>query len=153
MNVCSLTRLSFFFFWDLIRDFSDRDPWSDFRFSLTYSSLSESRHSSAWSFVSKPSFRIINLNKFCFCKIWLRSRLVERSCFLSPFDFRCFVRFESFCELEFLSWTFWLDHLFEFYLCIRWVLIVCLLFVCEDHPDCAACYFGTLGLADHEQGK
>ena len=47
--------------------------------------------------------------------------------------FRCFVRFVSFCKPEFLSWTFWLDLLFEFYLCIWWVLIVCL-FVCDRVP-------------------
>ena len=32
-------RSSFFFFSDLIRDFSDRDSWSDFRFSLTFRSF------------------------------------------------------------------------------------------------------------------
>ena len=36
MNVRSLTRSSFFFFSDLIRDFSDRDSWSDFLFSITF---------------------------------------------------------------------------------------------------------------------
>ena len=39
MNVRSLTRSSFFFFSDLIRDFSDRDFWSDFRFSITFRSF------------------------------------------------------------------------------------------------------------------
>ena len=36
-------RLSFFFFSDLIRDFFDRDSWSDFRFSLTFRSFVEIR--------------------------------------------------------------------------------------------------------------
>ena len=53
--------------------------------------------------------------------------------FLLPLVFCCFVWFDSFCQPEFLSWTFWLNLLFEFYLCISWVLIVCL-FVCDRVP-------------------
>ena len=41
MNVRLLYRSSFFFFSDLIRDFPDRDSWSDFRFSLTFRSFIE----------------------------------------------------------------------------------------------------------------
>ena len=39
MNVRSLTRSSFFFFSDLIRDFSDRDSRFDFRSSITFCSF------------------------------------------------------------------------------------------------------------------
>ena len=39
MNVHSLICSSIFFFLDLFRDFSDRDFWSDFRFSITFRSF------------------------------------------------------------------------------------------------------------------
>ena len=108
---------------------------SDPIFVLVYllARLSESGDSSAWSFVSKPPFQIINLNKFCYGKIWPSFNLLEPSCFLPPFVFRFFVRFVFSLQPEFLSWTFWFDFLFEFYLCIRWVLIV-FLFVCDRVP-------------------
>ena len=66
-------------------------------------------------------------------KLEWKIQISKRSFFLSPFDFRCFFRVDSFCKPDFLSWTFWLDLSFEFYLCIRLVLILCL-FVCDRVP-------------------
>ena len=114
--------------------FSDRDSWSDFRFSITFRSFIGIRRFKRLEFCLETLYPFNQLKQvFATVKNCLRSRLVERSCFLSPFDFRCFIRFDSFCKPEFLSWTFWLDLLFEFYPCIRWVLIVCL-FVCDRVP-------------------
>ena len=51
-------RSSFFFFSDLIRDFSDRDSWSDFRFSITFRSFIGIRQFQA------PGFRLETLFPF-----------------------------------------------------------------------------------------
>ena len=113
----------------------DRDFWSDFRFSISFRTFIGIRRFKRLEFRLETLFPFNQLKQvFATVKFWPSFNLLEPSCFLPPFGFPSSVRFVLSLQPEFLSWTFWFDLLFEFYLCIRWVLIVCLLFVCDRLP-------------------
>ena len=140
-----------FFSSDLFRD---RDLRSDLRSSLSSRSFIGIRWFKRLEFRLETAVPFNQLEQaFAPIKIRPSFNLLEPSCFLPPFVFRFFVRFVLSLQPEFLSWTFWFVLLFEFYQCISEYLLCACCLSAIDYPDCAACYFETLGLADHQQGK
>ena len=130
----------------------DRDFWSDFRFSLI-----------CRSFIGIRRFKRLDLRLetlFLFNQLeqdfgTVKFDFSKRILFLSQFEFRCSVWFDSFRKPEFLSWTFWLILLIwvlPVLLClIAYCMLVCLFAI--EYPECEACYYESLGFTDHQQGK
>ena len=133
-NVRYLNRSSFFFYSDLIRYFL----WFDFRSNFQICFISCSFIGIRWfkrlEFRNETAVPTNQLSQsFATVKFWPNFRFLNRVVLsrVPTFD----ALFDSILlQPGFLSWTLWLDLLFEISLCIRWVLIVCLLFVCDRLP-------------------
>ena len=86
--------------------------------------------------------------KFGFNQIWIRSSFDRSSSSVAPIRSILFANRSS--SVEPSVWIF----LFEFYPCIfAWVLMYAIIFFVIEFPECEACYYESLGFADHQQGK
>ena len=132
----------------------DHDFCSNLRSSLSFRSFIQIRWNKRLDLRLEALFCLTNLNKILVLWNLTLVQISNRILFLSQFEFRCSVRFDSFCKPEFLSWTFWLDLLIwvlPVHLCLIAYVCYCLFVI--EFPECEACYIESLGSTDRRQGK
>ena len=115
-NVRSFNCSSVFFFVGFSAIIPDRDFWSDFRSGISFGSFIGIRR------FKRLEFRLEILFPF---------NLFKQVSFVVWLSLLRLIRF--FLQTGALKLNFLVRSLFEFYLCIKWVLIVCL-FVCDRVP-------------------